>query len=38
MDLAFRTQTALQMAMLASRAGKTVRFDQRNREITGVRA
>jgi len=33
MDLAFRTQTMLQMAMLASRAGKTARFDQENREI-----
>jgi predicted dehydrogenase len=33
MDLAFRTQTALQMAMLASRAGKTARFDQKSREI-----
>ncbi|UCD76938.1 MAG: Gfo/Idh/MocA family oxidoreductase [Phycisphaerales bacterium] len=33
MDLAFRTQTMLQMAMLASRAGKTARFDPENREI-----
>jgi predicted dehydrogenase len=33
MDLAFRTQTTLQMAMLASRAGATARFDRTEREI-----
>lgn len=33
MDLAFRTQTALQMAMAASQHGKTVRFDPAKREI-----
>ncbi len=33
MDLAFRTQTVLQMAMLASREGRTARFDAGNREI-----
>ena len=33
MDLAFRTQTVLQMAMLASRAGKTARFDAEKRAI-----
>jgi predicted dehydrogenase len=33
MDLAFRTQTVLQMAMLAHRAGKTARFDPQNRRI-----
>ncbi len=32
-DLAFRTQTVLQMAMLAMRAGKTARFDTGKREI-----
>jgi len=33
MDLAFRTQTVLQMAMLASRAGRTARFDADKRAI-----
>ncbi len=33
MDLAFRTQTVLQMAMLANRAGKTARFDPVKKEI-----
>jgi predicted dehydrogenase len=33
MDLAFRTQTVLQMAMLAHRAGRTARFDQAKRAI-----
>jgi len=33
MDLAFRTQTVLQMAMLAYRAGRTARFDHEKREI-----
>jgi predicted dehydrogenase len=33
MDLAFRTQTVLQMAMLASRAGRTAKFDPARREI-----
>jgi hypothetical protein len=33
MDLAFRTQTILQMAMLAWQAGKTARFDAKQRKI-----
>jgi len=33
MDLAFRTQTVLQMATLASRAGKSARFDPVQRAI-----
>ncbi len=33
MDLAFRTQTVLQMAMLAMREGKTARFDAKKRDI-----
>ena len=33
MDLAFRTQTVLQMAMLAYREGRTARFDHAKREI-----
>ena len=33
MDLAFRTQTVLQMAMLAMRGGKTARFDLTKRKI-----
>jgi predicted dehydrogenase len=33
MGLAFRTQTVLQMAMLAMRAGRTARFDSASREI-----
>ena len=33
MDLAFRTQTVLQMAMLSMRSGKTARFDAQKREI-----
>ena len=33
MDLAFRTQTVLQMAMLAHRAGKTARFDKAKQSI-----
>ena len=33
MDLAFRTQTVLQMAMLSSRAGKVCRFDAAQRAV-----
>ena len=33
MDLAFRTQTILQMSMKAMREGKTARFDPKKREI-----
>ena len=33
MDLAFRTQTVLQMAMLSSRAGKVAKFDAQNRTV-----
>lgn len=33
MDLAFRTQTVLQMAMLAYREGRTARYDHEKREI-----
>ncbi len=33
MDLQFRTQTVLQMAMLAHRAGRTARYDPVKREI-----
>jgi len=33
MDLAFRTQTVLQMAMLAWQAGKTARFDRDKQQI-----
>jgi hypothetical protein len=33
MDLAFRTQTVLQMAMLAWQAGKTARFDRVKQQI-----
>jgi len=33
MDLAFRTQSVLQMAMLANRAGRTAHFDHETREI-----
>jgi hypothetical protein len=33
MDLAFRTQTMLQMAMAGHLAGKTVRFDPAKREM-----
>lgn len=33
MDLAFRAQTVLQMAMLGFKAGKTARFDETRREI-----
>jgi hypothetical protein len=33
MDLAFRTQTVLQMAMLSSRAGKVAKFDAQNRNV-----
>lgn len=33
MDLAFRAQTVLQMAMLGFKAGKTARFDAAKREI-----
>jgi predicted dehydrogenase len=34
MDLAFRTQAVLQMAMLGWRAGKTARFDAARRAVT----
>jgi predicted dehydrogenase len=34
MDLAFRTQTMLQMAMLADRGGRTMHFDAAKLEIT----
>jgi len=34
MDLAFRTQTVLQMAMLSWREGRTMRFDPERRAIT----
>jgi hypothetical protein len=33
MDLAFRTQTILQMAMLSMREGETARFDAKKRKI-----
>lgn len=33
MDLAFRTQTVLQMAMAGSKSGKTIRFDTAKREM-----
>jgi predicted dehydrogenase len=33
MDLAFKTQTVLQMAMLGKRAGKIARYDKVNRDI-----
>ena len=33
MDLAFRVQTVLQMAMLSHRSGKTAKFDKAQREI-----
>ncbi len=33
MDLAFRTQTILQMAMLGRQAGKTAKFDAKERKI-----
>jgi predicted dehydrogenase len=33
MELAFRTQAVLHMAMLASRSGRTARFDHEKREI-----
>jgi hypothetical protein len=33
MDLAYHVQTALQMAMLGHRAGKTARFDPDKQEI-----
>ena len=33
MDLAFRVQTMLQMAMLSYKAGKVARFDMAKREI-----
>jgi hypothetical protein len=33
MDLACRTQTILQMAMLAWQAGKTAKFDAKERKI-----
>ena len=33
MDLAFRTQTVLQMAMLGWQAGKTAKFDAKQRKI-----